>query len=91
MRNILKDRVGICDKKPGFEMTFIFFINVQSRSEKSRTMFFRSNVSRFTLSMVTVKIFIYHSKPGLLNSILAKFLKKTCPTFFCPRLYKSTS
>jgi hypothetical protein len=25
-------------------------------------------------------------KPGLLNSILAKFLNKACPTFFCPRL-----
>jgi hypothetical protein len=37
--------------------------------------------------MVTMKIFIYYSDPGLLNSILAKFLNKTCPTFFCLRLY----
>jgi hypothetical protein len=57
----------------------------QSRTEKSKTMFF-VNVNRVILSMVTNKIFIYHSKPGLLNSILAKFLNKTCPTFFCPRL-----
>jgi hypothetical protein len=44
------------------------------------------NVSLFTLSMVTIKIFIYlfiyYSKPGLLNAILLKFLDKTCPNFF---------
>jgi hypothetical protein len=37
--------------------------------------------------MVTIKIFIYYSKPGLLNSILVKFLNKTCSIFFCPQLY----
>jgi hypothetical protein len=32
-------------------------------------------------------LFIYYSNPGLLNSILAKFLNKTCPTLFWPPLY----
>jgi hypothetical protein len=62
-----------------------------SRGQKKVGQYFIANVNLFTLSMVTIKIFIYlfiyYSKPGLLNSILAKFLNKTCPTFFCPRLY----
>jgi hypothetical protein len=29
----------------------------------------------------------FKSRPSLLNSILNKFHNKTCPTFFCPRLY----
>jgi hypothetical protein len=58
-----------------------------SRGQKKVGQCFFTNVNLLALSMVTMKIFIYYSNPGLLNSILAKFLNKTCPTFFCPRLY----
>jgi hypothetical protein len=59
-----------------------------SRGQKKVGQCFFANVSLLTISIVTIKyLFIYCSKPGLLNSILAKFLNKTCPTFFCPRLY----
>jgi hypothetical protein len=53
-----------------------------SRGQKKVGQCFFANVNLLALSMVTMKIFIYYSNPGLLNSILAKFLNKTCPTFF---------
>jgi hypothetical protein len=55
---------------------------IHSRGQKKVGQCFFANVNLLALSMVTMKIFIYYSNPGLLNSILAKFLNKTCPTFF---------
>jgi hypothetical protein len=64
------------------------FENTYSRGQKKVGQCFFDNVNLLALSMVTMKIlFIYYSNPGLLNSVLTKFLNKTCPTFFCPRLY----
>jgi hypothetical protein len=37
---------------------------------------FFANVSLFTVSMVTIKIFVYLLEPRLLNLILIKFLNK---------------
>jgi hypothetical protein len=68
------------------QFSWIKSIKSYSRGQKKVGQCFFANVSLFTLSMVTIKIFIYYSKPGLLDSILAKFLNKTCPTFFGPRL-----
>jgi hypothetical protein len=45
---------------------------IYSRGQKKVGQCFFANVSLLALSMVTMKIFIYYSNPGLLNSILAK-------------------
>jgi hypothetical protein len=65
-------------------------MQIYSRGQKKVGQCFFANVNLLALCMVTIKIFIlviYYSNPGFLYSILAKFRNKTCPTFFCPRLY----
>jgi hypothetical protein len=61
-------------------------VSIYSRGQKKVGQCFFANVNLLALSMVTMKIFIYLfiivPNAGLLNSILAKFLNKTCPTFF---------
>jgi hypothetical protein len=65
-------------------------LSIYSRGQNKVGQCFFANVNLLALSMVTMKIFIYYSNPGLLNSILAKFLNKTCPTLFWPPLYNQT-
>jgi hypothetical protein len=58
-----------------------------NRGQKKVGQCFFANVCLLFLWLLLKYLRIYYSKPGLLNSILAKFLNKTCPTFFYPRLY----
>jgi hypothetical protein len=65
--------------------------SVLSSSDDPRFGYITNTYHDRLMTFLTIFLKCHHSnfksRPGLLNSILTKFHNKTCPTFFCPRLY----